>query len=381
MTAVTSSKTAVTHKKDPLVRIVRRETMPLWKSVMVRLIAVVASLLVSGVIIFLLTGASPFKVYESMLQGAFGSSIANYAQKSWITVRDTMMLLCIAVGLAPAFKMKFWNIGAEGQVLVGGIATAACMIYLKNLPPVLLFICMVGASLLAGAIWGLLPAVFKAKWDTNETLFTLMMNYVALQLTSFCVAKWENPIGSNKVGIINQGAGNQQGWFPAIFGQDYMLNVIIVMALTVGMFYYLKYSKQGYEIAVIGDSQNTARYAGISVKKVIIRTMLISGAICGLAGFITVSGSAHTISTSTAGGKGFTAIIVAWLAKFNTFTMILVALLITVLDKGAIQVATEYNISKDMSNMITGIILFFIIGSEFFVNYKLIFRKKEKEVA
>ena len=360
---------------------VRRETMPLWKSVMVRVIAVVASLLVSGVIIYLLTGASPLNVYKSMIEGAFGNNAANYAQKTWITVRDTMMLLCIAVGLAPAFKMKFWNIGAEGQVLVGGIATAACMIYLKNLPPVLLFICMVGASLLAGAIWGLLPAVFKAKWDTNETLFTLMMNYVALQLTSFCVAKWENPIGSNKVGIINQGAQNQQGWFPAIFGQDYMLNVIIVMAITVGMFFYLKYSKQGYEIAVIGDSQNTARYAGISVKKVIIRTMLISGAICGLAGFITVSGSAHTISTSTAGGKGFTAIIVAWLAKFNTFTMILVALLITVLDKGAIQVATEFNISKDMSAMITGIILFFIIGSEFFINYKLIFRKKEKEVA
>lgn len=380
MTA-TTSKTVTTHKKDPLVRIVRRESMPLWKSIMVRVIAVAASLLVAGVIIYLLTGASPIKVYGSMLQGAFGNSAANYSQKTWITVRDTMMLLCIAVGLAPAFKMKFWNIGAEGQVLVGGIATAACMIYLKNLPPVLLFICMVGASLLAGAIWGLLPAVFKAKWDTNETLFTLMMNYVALQLTSFCVAKWENPIGSNKVGIINQGAANQQGWFPAIFGQDYMLNVIIVMALTVGMFFYLKYSKQGYEIAVIGDSQNTARYAGISVKKVIIRTMLISGAICGLAGFITVSGSAHTISTSTAGGKGFTAIIVAWLAKFNTFTMILIALLITVLDKGAIQVATEFNISKDMSNMITGIILFFIIGSEFFINYKLIFRKKEKEVA
>ena len=375
---MTAATTTTTHKKDPLVRIVRRETMPLWKSIMVRVIAVIASLLVAGVIIYLLTGASPIKVYQSMLQGAFGSSAANYSQKTWITVRDTMMLLCIAVGLAPAFKMKFWNIGAEGQILVGGIATAACMIYLKNLPPVLLFICMVCASLLAGAVWGLLPAVFKAKWDTNETLFTLMMNYVALQLTSFFVAKWENPIGSNKVGIINQGAQNQQGWFPAIFGQDYMLNVIIVMALTVGMFFYLKYSKQGYEISVIGDSQNTARYAGISVKKVIIRTMLISGAICGLAGFITVSGSAHTISTSTAGGKGFTAIIVAWLAKFNTFTMILVALLITVLDKGAIQVATEYNISKDISLMITGIILFFIIGSEFFVNYKLIFRKSAK---
>ena len=365
---------AVSHKKDPLIRIARRDSMPLWKSVLVRVIAVIASLLVAGIIIYLLTGASPLNVYKSMLQGAFGNNSANYSQKTWQTIRDTMMLLCIAVGLAPAFKMKFWNIGAEGQVLVGGIVTAACMIYFKDLPPVLLFIVMLLGSLLAGALWGLLPAVFKSKWNTNETLFTLMMNYVALQLTSFCVAKWENPVGSNKVGIINQGVENQQGWFPAIFGQDYLLNVILVMAVTVGMFFYLKYSKQGYEISVIGDSQNTARYAGINVNKVIIRTMLISGAVCGMAGFITVAGSSHTISTSTAGGKGFTAIIVAWLAKFNTFTMILIALLITVLDKGAIQVATEFNISKDMSNMITGIILFFI-------NYRLILRKKEKEAA
>ena len=369
------------HKKDPLVRITRRESIPKWQGLLIRVASVVAALILAGVIIYLLTGASPVRVYESMLQGAFGSNATNIAQKTWITVRDTMMLLCIAVGLAPAFKMKFWNIGAEGQVLVGGIATAACMIYLKNLPPLLLFVCMVGASLLAGALWGLLPAVFKAKWDTNETLFTLMMNYVALQLTSFFVAKWENPVGSNKVGIINQGANAKQGWFPAIFGQDYLLNVIIVMAVTVGMFFYLKYSKQGYEIAVIGDSRNTARYAGIPVDKVIIRTMLISGAICGLAGFVTVSGSAHTISTSTAGGKGFTAIIVAWLAKFNTFTMIAIALLLTVLEKGAIQVATDFGISKDMSNMITGIILFFIIGSEFFINYRMIFRKTAKEAA
>ena len=371
----------LTHKKDPFVRIARRDSIPKWQALLIRIASIIASLLLAGIIIYLLTGASPLKVYESMLQGAFGSSPLNFAQNTWFTVRDTMMLLCIAVGLAPAFKMKFWNIGAEGQILVGGIATAACMIYLKNLPPVLLFVCMIGASLLAGAIWGLLPAVFKAKWDTNETLFTLMMNYVALQLTSFFVAKWENPRGSNKVGIINQGVNAKQGWFPAIFGQDYLLNVIIVMAITVGMFFYLKYSKQGYEIAVIGDSRNTARYAGIPVNKVIIRTMLISGAICGLAGFVTVSGSAHTISTSTAGGKGFTAIIVAWLAKFNTFTMIVIALMLTVFDKGAIQAATDFGISKDMSNMITGIILFFIIGSEFFINYRMVFRKNKKEAA
>ncbi len=361
---------AVAKKKEPLVRITRRESMKTYKSVGIRLIAVLLSLIVSAFLIYSITKVNPLKVYVSMWNGAFGT-----ARRSWVTIRDVMMLLCIAVGLAPAFKMKFWNIGAEGQILVGGIATAACMIYLKSLPPWLLFICMLASSLLAGAIWGLLPAVFKAKWNTNETLFTLMMNYVAIQLTSFFVAKWENPYGSNTVGVINQ--TGREGWFPSIFGQEYMLNVILVMVLTVGMFVYLKYSKQGYEIAVIGDSQNTARYAGISVRKVVIRTMLISGAICGLSGFLAVSGASHTISTSTAGGKGFTAIIVAWLAKFNTFTMIAISLLIVFLEKGAIEIASQYNLNDYVSSMITGIILFFILGSEFFINYKLIFRSRE----
>lgn len=371
-----------TTKKEPLIRIAKRDSMPFWQSLCIRLLSIVLALVVCAVIIYLLIKVNPLEVYKSMAEGAFGSFSKNYRffnRRTWITIRDTMMLLCIAVGLAPAFKMRFWNIGAEGQILVGGIATAACMIYLKDLPPVVLFICMIASSLLAGALWSLLPAVFKARWNTNETLFTLMMNYVAIQLTSFFVAMWENPYGSNTVGTINP--TNREGWFPAIFGQDYLMNVIIVMVVTVGMFIYLKYSKQGYEIAVVGDSENTARYAGINVKKVIIRTMLISGAICGLSGFVAVSGASHTISTSTAGGKGFTAIIVAWLAKFNTFTMIMISLLLVFLEKGAIEIASKYDLNDYVSSMITGIILFFILGSEFFINYRMIFRHKSKEVA
>ncbi|MBE6824726.1 MAG: ABC transporter permease [Ruminococcaceae bacterium] len=369
-----------THK-EPLVRIAKRDSIPFWKSTIVRLISIVLALIVCGGIIYLLVKVNPLEVYKSMVEGAFGSFSKDYKffnRRTWITIRDTMMLLCIAVGLAPAFKMRFWNIGAEGQILVGGIATAACMIYLKDLPPVVLFICMVVTSLLAGAIWSFLPALFKAKWNTNETLFTLMMNYVAIQLTSFFVALWENPYGSNTVGVINP--TGHEGWFPSVFGQDYLLNVIVVMIVTVGMFIYLKYSKQGYEIAVVGDSENTARYAGINVKKVIIRTMLISGAICGLSGFVAVSGASHTISISTAGGKGFTAIIVAWLAKFNTFTMILISMLLVFLDKGAIEIASKYDLNDYVASMITGIILFFILGSEFFINYRMIFRHKNKEV-
>ncbi len=369
-----------THK-EPLVRIAKRDSIPFWKSTIVRLVSIVLALIVCGGIIYLLVKVNPLEVYKSMVEGAFGAFSKDYKffnRRTWITIRDTMMLLCIAVGLAPAFKMRFWNIGAEGQILVGGIATAACMIYLKDLPPVVLFICMVVTSLLAGAIWSFLPALFKAKWNTNETLFTLMMNYVAIQLTSFFVALWENPYGSNTVGVINP--TGHEGWFPSILGQDYLLNVIVVMIVTVGMFIYLKYSKQGYEIAVVGDSENTARYAGINVKKVIIRTMLISGAICGLSGFVAVSGASHTISISTAGGKGFTAIIVAWLAKFNTFTMILISALLVFLDKGAIEIASKYDLNDYVASMITGIILFFILGSEFFINYRMIFRHKNKEV-
>lgn len=360
----------IREHSEPLIRISKRTGISRGKAWGIRAIALLLALVVAGLVIFAIVKLSPLKIYAAMFEGAFGTT-----KRSWVTIRDTMMMLCIAIGLAPAFKMKFWNIGAEGQILVGGIATAACMIYFGGkLPSPILFLVMIIASLIAGAIWGVIPGVFKAKWNTNETLFTLMMNYVAIQLTSYCVSKWENPFGSNSVGIINQ--KTQAGWFPAIFGQSYMLNVIIVLALAVAMYIYLKSSKQGYEIAVVGDSENTARYAGISVKKVYIRTMALSGAICGIAGFLAVSGASHTISTSTAGGRGFTAIIVAWLAKFNTFVMILISFLLIFLEKGAVEIASRYNLNDYASQIITGIILFFILGSEFFINYKVNFRHK-----
>lgn len=354
-------------KRDPFIRIAKRNAILWWKAWLIRICAIVCALLVDALIIYAITKLNPIDVYGTMFEGAFGTK-----RRVWFTLSEIMMLLCIAVGLAPAFKMRFWNVGAEGQVLVGGIASAACMIYMKNLPTPLLLVVMFIASAVAGALWGLVPAVFKAKWDTNETLFTLMMNYVAIQLTSFMVALWENPYGSNSVGIINQ--STQAGWFPKLFGQSYALNVILVMTLTIAMFIYLKRSKQGYEIAVVGESSNTARYAGIDVKRVIIRTMLISGAVCGMAGMIGVAGSDHTISVNTAGGRGFTAIIVAWMAKFNTITMILISLLLIFLDRGASEIATMYNLNEYASEMLVGVILFFLLGCEFFINYRLIFR-------
>ena len=358
--------------KEPLLRIAKRDAIPRPKAWAVRIIAVLLSLVVSGIFIFAVTKLNPIAVYQGIFDGAFGTP-----RRSWVTIREAMMLLCIGVGLAPAFKMRFWNIGAEGQILVGSCCTAGMMIYLGAQISTPLLLCLMAVvSIVAGALWGLVPAIFKSRWNTNETLFTLMMNYVAIQITSYCVALWENPWGSNSVGVIHR--QTKFGWFPPLFGQDYALNVILVMALTVGMYLYLRYSKQGYEIAVVGESANTARYAGIKLSRVYLRTMAISGAICGLAGFIAVAGSSHTISTNTAGGRGFTAIIVAWLAQFNTFVMVLIAFLLVFLEKGAIRVASQFNLNDYASNIITGIILFCIIGSEFFINYKLVFHRRKE---
>ena len=346
--------------------------MPKWQGWLIRLAAVGIALLVNAVLIYALTKLNPIRVYITMFEGAFGTQ-----RRIWNTLADTAMLLCIGVGLAPAFKMKFWNIGAEGQILVGGLASAACMIYFKSIPSGILLLMMFILSGLAGGIWGAIPAVSKVKLNTNETLFTLMMNYIAIQLTSYFVALWENPKGSNCVNIINP--DTNIGWFPAVFGRQYLLNVVIVMIMVVLMYLYLKRTKHGYEIAVVGASKSTARYAAIDVNKVTIRTVSLSGAICGIAGFIAVAGQSHTISTNTAGGKGFIAIIVAWLSKFNTFVMILVSLLLVFLDKGAREIASKFNINDHMSKMIMGIILFFILGSEFFINYKINSVKSEKK--
>ena len=359
-----------------MIHISKRVSMPKWQGWLIRLAAVGIALLVNAALIYALTKLNPIRVYITMFQGAFGTQ-----RRIWNTLADTAMLLCIGVGLAPAFKMKFWNIGAEGQILVGGLASAACMIYFKSIPSGILLLIMFILSGLAGGIWGAIPAVSKVKLNTNETLFTLMMNYIAIRFTAYCVAKWENPFGSNTVGIVN--SDTKTGWIGNLLSKgyngDYLWTVLIVLVLCTAMWAYLRYSKQGYEIAVVGDSENTARYAGIRVNRVYMRTMAISGAVCGFAGFLAVSAVSHTISISTAGGRGFTAIIVAWLAKMNPFVMLLISALLTFLSKGAIQIATDFQLNEYASEIISGIVLFFILGSEFFINYKLKLRGSHKE--
>ncbi|MBP3480731.1 MAG: ABC transporter permease [Clostridia bacterium] len=361
-----------TKHSEPLLRISKRDGLIWWKSWLVRAAAVALALVLCSVIIILITGYNPVQVYSAMIRGSFGT-----ARKFWIMLQNLAMLLCISLAVTPAFKMRFWNIGAEGQVLVGGLATAAVMFYVGDrLPTALMIVIMLAASLAAGIIWAMIPAFFKAKWNTNETLFTLMMNYVATQLVSFFIMIWV-PSGSSVMGIINQ--NSRAGWLPELFGQKYLLNIIIVAVITVAMFIYLKYSKQGYEISVVGESENTAKYIGINVKRVILRTMGLSGALCGVAGFLLVAGTNHTITTTTAGGMGFTAIMVSWLGKFNAGIMVVTSFIIVFLQRGAGEIATKFNLNQSVADILTGIILFFIIGCEFFVNYKINLRKSQKE--
>ena len=356
---------------EPLVRIAKREGATFPQKVLVRAVAILLALVVDAFFIYFVTGLNPISVYRIMWNGTF----MNTTRFSW-AMRDLSSLLCIAIALAPAFKMRFWNIGAEGQVLIGGLVTALIMVYFGNsLPAPALFAAMVLGSLLAGGLWGFVPAWFKSRWNTNETLFTLMMNYVATSIVA-CMTNLMRGQASS-LGTLNK--GTKAGWLPVIAGQRYTINIIVVIVLTFAMYAYLRYSKQGYEISVVGESENTARYAGINVRRVMIRTMLISGALCGLCGFMIVAGRDQTISTTTAGGNGFTAIIVAWLAKFNTFYMALISFLLIFLQRGASEIASAYSLNEYAADIITGIILFFILGSEFFINYRLIWRHGKKE--
>ena len=273
-------------KHEPLFHIVKRSNVSMKKAIAVRAIAIVVALLVAGLFIFIITKRNPIEIYKQMFLGVFGS-----AHRITKALKSLAILLCISLAVTPAFKMKFWNCGAEGQALIGGLACAASMFYLGgSVPKWLLVIVMIVTSILAGAIWAVIPALFKAKWNTNETLFTLMMNYVATSLVAFFIKCWAKD-GS---GILRP---MTQYGLPQIANTDYLLSVIVVALLTVAIYIYMKYSKHGYEIAVVGESENTARYIGINVKNVIIRTMLLSGAICGLCGLLLVGGIDKTIRT------------------------------------------------------------------------------------
>lgn len=350
--------------------IVKRPAIDWWKAWLIRAVAILLAISVSAIVMFALTQKSPIEAGKAVIEASFGST-----RQFWNMLQEIAILLCIALAVTPAFKMRFWNLGAQGQVLFGGLLAVACMFLIGDkLPNLLLIAIMLVTSIIGGIIWAVIPAVFKAKWNTNESLFTLMLNYIAIQLVSVMINVW-NPSGSSVMGVVNQ--FSQNGWLPPVFGQKYFINVVTVFVLTAIMYVYLKYSKHGYEISVVGESVNTAKYIGINVKKVVVRTLILSGAICGLAGFLLVSGTDHSITSGLDRGYGFTAIIVAWLAKFNPIIMVLTSFLIVFLDRGASDIATNLQLNESVAEIITGIIIFFIIGCEFFINYRIARKHKE----
>lgn len=356
-----------------MIQISKRGAVSRKRNIAIRLAAIALAIIVCAVITMATTGTDPLAVFSAFINGSFGSE-----RKLWIFLQDTAILLIISLAVTPAFKMHCWNLGAEGQVLAGAMAAAACMVLLGDtMSNGALIACMVIVSVVTGALWAGIPAFFKAKFNTNETLFTLMMNYVATQIVAYFCVKWENPVGSCTIGVIN--AQNEAGWLPQL-GNKYLLVILVAVIMTVLIYFYLNYTKHGYEIAVVGESERTARYIGIKVPRVIVRTMLFSGAICGVAGLLLVGGIHHTVSTSLVGGQGFTAVMVSWLAAFNPIVMILTSALLIFMGSGANQLATSCGLNQSFGDILTGVLIFFIIGSEFFVQYKISFHKKSKEV-
>ncbi len=355
-------------EKTPLFRISKRESISQKNIWLIRLAAFGLSLVIGG-LIFLLCGKNPIECYGTIISGALGKKTGVRQ-----VVKIATPLLGAALALAPCFKMKYWNIGAEGQITMGAMAAAFFAInYPFAMPKPILLIVMGVSACIIGAIWSAIPAFFKAKWGTNETLFTLMLNYIAIGIVAWLQGgPWEGVKGSQVIPNFKEPA-----ILPKVFGVH--CGWIMVLLLVVFIYFYLNKTKYGYEVAVLGESENTARYAGMNVTKVILRNAAISGAICGLVGFMVCSGANQTLYSSVANGVGFTAITVAWLAQLNPFAMVVIAALLGILSKGSASLQTALGVPSSVSDILTGIILLCLLGCEFFINFKVIYNRNGKE--
>ncbi len=366
-------------ERERIVRISRRPEMKLWKRILVKVGFVLFALLVCGLLSTIVKPGSFGSFYEYMFNGTFYSA-KTVMKLLW----ETALLFIIAVALTPAFKVKFWNIGAEGQVLIGALGALIAMKFIApHVPNFVAIIIEIVMAVSFAAVWSFIPAFFKARFNTNETLFTLMMNYIAMGIVAACVIAWSTS-GSNVLGIINN--TGREGWLPFInyFGNSYLINIIIIVVLAAIAWAYLRFSQHGYELSVVGGSQNTAKYVGINVRVVIIRTMLVSGALCGVAGFLLVAGSGHTITSNIVGGRGFTAILVAWLGDFSIPLIAIYSFLVAFVSIGSSNAAAWIGYSSTISNVLTGIFFLLIVVSTFFISFKVdvpflhhLFKKKK----
>jgi len=368
----------ITKKKghEPLFHLTKRASFPGWAAWIVRLLAIAVGFIVCGLVAYLLIEDNKkkpqdlIKFFEKFITSFYNGSFKlnkpgpREYNRIWEFFRDTAILQCVALAVTPAFRMRFWNIGAEGQTLMGALAAIGVAFYLGGtVPEWVLLILMLLAALIVAGIWAVIPSLFKAQWDTNETLFTLMMNYVAFYVVDFFLKVWV-PKDSSLDAL-------EHGALPVI-ENNYLFIILVAAVLTVVTFIYLRYTKHGYEISVVGESTRTAQYSGINVKKVIIRTMLVSGFICGITGFL-FAGQNNTITTTSIGGLGFTAIIVSWMGYFNPLMMLFSSALVTVLQRG--RVTQTFGVKGAYEDVFVGVVLYFVIACEFFIQYKFTMRK------
>lgn len=335
--------------------------MSKMQSLLVRLFGLLAGILLSGIFIALL-GHPVVTTFARLISGAFGTlnSLRN-------TLTFAIPFAISALGLSIAFRMKFWNIGGEGQVLMG--ATAAMFVSMqmpKSTPGWILILLMFIAGFVGGAVWAIIPGLFRIQMKTNETLFTLMMNYIAICFVKFLYYEvWKDPEGMGFAGIENI---QDQARLPAFFGIS--SGIILPVLLMILIYILIKKTKLGFEIRVVGESEPTAHYAGINVKKVVLIGILLSGGIVGLAGVAKLNGSVYALSENLAGGAGFTAIVIAWLANLSAPIILFVSFLIGALKQGAQAIQFE-GVPSAVADIIQGLLLMSILGSEFFLRYRI----------
>lgn len=352
---------------EPLLHLTKRADLDPKKAWLMRACAAILSILACAIATVVLTGKSMGFFFENFFYGVFGTS-----NRVWNLFHDTAILLLIALAVTPCFKMRFWNIGGEGQILMGALGSAVAIVFMggKYSDGLVIFVSLI-LAIAFGIAWSVIPALFKAKWNTNETLLTLMMNYIAVCIVEYFIKK-----------VATSGTGTltfNSGIVPPIAGNSFILKIVIVAIITIAMAIYLKYGKHGYEITVVGESENTAKYIGINTKKVIIRTLVLCGVICGLCGFLIVSATNYSLnSVSTVGGKGFIGVLISWLARFNPIVMAVSSFLVAFIGLGSSQVGDLARLGASYPNVMNGIFFFFIIAVEFFVNYKVVFRNDVK---
>ena len=355
--------------------IVKRENCPLIRKCLLYLGAVVFALLMGAVLLMAL-GVDPLAYYGKMFTlGTVGNKIA---YKTYINyLKEFVPLALTSVALSLAFKMRFWNIGGEGQFILGAIASAAVAFKAGPvLPQGVTLILMCLAAMVCAGLYGLFVAALKVKFGTNETLMTLMLNYIALYVLVFLgetKAPWNFFLDETSVRPIFASFAKTVS-FPKIMMGRFGLNICVILTFLVGVlvFVYLRSTKQGYEIAVVGDSASTAHYAGMKVNAIVLRTVFFSACLIGLAAAFKV-GTAGILSTAITDDVGWTGIIVAWLAQMNTVVIFLVSALISMLQYGStVAAATFAQVDSSFANMLQGAILFLVLAADFCTRFRVV---------